>query len=381
MHVLKKKKHDMLNAKKIISGQYWSFAFQKQKKNTAHFFSRHLSTTARAPILCRHFHPTIAGQIKKMQPADAISRPYMMSNLARFLSLDDYISVTMAIQVPFKTAMKHTGKTYESVTIHSLVQIAHRQNWPTCATLAVVERHMYKYMPKDRGQALVYVCSVGETRVAEFLISKYKRPRCHFLTRAFNCASANGHLEIVQFLHSINVECSERAMHLSIEKRHLRIVQFLMSIGGRVEQYVYMSIVTGNLKNIEFLHMAGYNFHPFYLNMSVRYKRVDIIRFLHSIRVPFDDDTAKEAVMTGNAHIVHFMHSIGLKFGRDSMALDIEKGHSGVVKTLHAYTYTLIPKNKQTKHQNEIFFYVIHSLLCDFVLTAIACFVFKVMMS
>ena len=44
-------------------------------------------------------------------------------------------------------------------------------------------------------------------------------------------ASENGHLEVVQYLHSIGKDCTTDAMDWASDNGHLEVVQYLHSIG------------------------------------------------------------------------------------------------------------------------------------------------------
>lgn len=111
------------------------------------------------------------------------------------------------------------------------------------------------------------------------------------LTLILNNACYIGNFELVKYLHSIGIECSDDAMDISIENGHISIVEFLHSIG---EDYSYDAIY-----------------------YACKYGYYDIVQFLHSIDADFTEEAMDIAVENGHISIVEFLDSIGVSYDRE----------------------------------------------------------------
>ena len=71
-------------------------------------------------------------------------------------------------------------------------------------------------------------------------------------------AAVEGHLAVVEFLHSIGATCANRAMDWAAENGHLAVVQYLHSIGTPFSgDAMDWAATNGHLAVVEFLHSIG----------------------------------------------------------------------------------------------------------------------------
>ncbi|KDO28556.1 hypothetical protein SPRG_06414 [Saprolegnia parasitica CBS 223.65] len=80
-----------------------------------------------------------------------------------------------------------------------------------------------------------------------------------------DCAAANGHLEVVQYLHSLgsSIGCTVYTVDVAVSRGHLNVVQFLLtnrSEGGSRDEVVAVALRKGHLQTAEYLLSLGYPF-------------------------------------------------------------------------------------------------------------------------
>ena len=101
-----------------------------------------------------------------------------------------------------------------------------------------------------------------------------------------NCASFYGHLEIVQYLHSIDAKCTTGAMNRASRSGHLEIVKYLHSIGKECTTYAmdYASMY-GHLEIVRYLHSIGKDSTTWAMDFASKYGHLEIVKYLKSIQL------------------------------------------------------------------------------------------------
>jgi hypothetical protein len=108
-----------------------------------------------------------------------------------------------------------------------------------------------------------------------------------FSTKAIDRAAANGHLVVVQWLHTNRTEgCTTRAMDYASLKGHLEIVQYLNSVGKRcTKEAMDMASKYGHLAVVQWLHtnrLEGCT--AMAMNQAARNGHIDIVKYLYETR-------------------------------------------------------------------------------------------------
>ncbi|RHY01585.1 hypothetical protein DYB28_011769 [Aphanomyces astaci] len=120
--------------------------------------------------------------------------------------------------------------------------------------LHAIDRRLLGSPTQARYQLLVLVAANQM-----HLVRRLLRCRPHYLTQpvnAMNASAANGHLEIVKFLHHHRTEgCTRRAMDMAAKNGHLPVVQFLHEHRreGCTEFALHSAAQNGHLGTVKFL--------------------------------------------------------------------------------------------------------------------------------
>ena len=179
-------------------------------------------------------------------------------------------------------------------------------------------------------------------------------------------AAFNGHLEVVQFLHTAGCDLDKAnnngntAGILAAESGHLEVVQFLHRAACDLEKAnnngniaAMFAACNGHLEAVQFLHRAGCDLEKANNNgdtagiVAAENSHVEVVQFLHRAGCDFgkaDNDGWTAGILAaqnGHLEVVQFLHTAGCDFGKADNNGDTagiraaESGHSEVVKFLH----------------------------------------------
>ncbi len=132
----------------------------------------------------------------------------------------------------------------------------------------------------------------------DFRFSVYFRNNNQILIIDEICDKNEGYLEVVKFLHSINVPYTEDAIDLASYNGHLDVVKFLHSINAPFTYYA--------------MDWASENGH------------LDVVKFLYSINAPYSQLAMDWASAKGHLEVVKFLRSINAPY---TINRESENGH------------------------------------------------------
>ncbi len=118
----------------------------------------------------------------------------------------------------------------------------------------------------------------------DFRFNVYFRNNNQILGIDSICGEKEEYLEIVKFLHSINVPFTQNAMNSASYNGHLDVVKFLHSINAPYTEYA--------------MDWASSNGH------------LEVVKFLHSINAPYSQDAIDWASTNGHLEVVKFLKLI-----------------------------------------------------------------------
>ncbi|GLE04940.1 hypothetical protein PINS_up013921 [Pythium insidiosum] len=178
----------------------------------------------------------------------------------------------------------------------------------------------------------------GHLAVVEFLDS-HRDEGC--TTAAMDDAAAHGHLEVVKYLHERRSEgCTTAAMDLAAEHGHLDVIKFLHTNRheGCTTSAMDGAASRGHLEVVRFLHEhrdEGCTVAA--MNRAATNGHLDVVRFLQAHRTEGATERAMDgAAAHGHIEIVRFLHETRDE-GCTEVAMDeaASKGHLEVVRFLH----------------------------------------------
>ena len=149
-----------------------------------------------------------------------------------------------------------------------------RAHWKKCGA--------EKLAKKGNLQGLQYLHSLGKhnkkKRAAEGAVVEY-------MTVAMIGAAKNGHLAVVEFLHSIGATCTDNVMDWAAWNGHLAVVQYLHRVGAQANKNraILWAVAKGHLAVVQFLHSIGALYKPQAMDEAARYGHLAVVEFFHSL--------------------------------------------------------------------------------------------------
>lgn len=131
--------------------------------------------------------------------------------------------------------------------------------------------------PMNAMIAITWACEMGDLAMAKYL---HTTVGAECTGCEMNMASENGHLAVVQFLHSIGTKCTSYAMDMASANGHLEVVQFLHSIKAPYTTSA-MDQASGHgfLDVVQFLHSIGAPHTERAINWAQKNGRYDVVGF------------------------------------------------------------------------------------------------------
>jgi len=220
----------------------------------------------------------------------------------------------------------------------------HEQNYPWVKLVASVT-------------AMNAVAASGELGAVLWLQANVQVSRSAFSTEAADTAAANGHLEMVQWLHNIHIKatarslcsrflssvtelCSEAAMNGAAANGHLHVLQWLHDniSDGWTNKVMDTAAKHGHLDVVRWLHhnrSEGCTTDA--MDKAAELGDLDLIQFLHDNRPEGCTPRAMDAAATNNhLAVVMWLHTNRTEgCSRSAMAYAARGGHLEMVKWLH----------------------------------------------
>ncbi|KAF0684400.1 Aste57867_23635 [Aphanomyces stellatus] len=131
---------------------------------------------------------------------------------------------------------------------------------------------------------------------------------------ALNKASQNGHLAMVQHLHTeLHATCTTAAMDSAARNGHLDIVRYLHAYRqeGCTNLAMHLAAIHGHVAVVEFLHTRRQEgcLGPMTMDMAAGEGHMDVVLFLHTHRTEGCTSTALDtAAANGHLDVVRFLH-------------------------------------------------------------------------
>ena len=219
---------------------------------------------------------------------------------------------------------------------------------------------------KWRGQsALHWAAAGGHVSTIQALQSCGKtdleRATDHGETAAMLAAS-DGHLEVVQFLHTAGCDLDkanndgDTAGILAAYNGHLEVVKFLHRARcdfGKANNHGWtagiLAAQNGHLGVVQFLHRAGCDLDKANNNgntagiLAARHGHLEVVQFLHRVGCDFDkanrfgNSAGIGAARSGHLEVVRYLRSAGYDFGVHSLHAAADGNHLMVVEFLLAF--------------------------------------------
>jgi hypothetical protein len=155
------------------------------------------------------------------------------------------------------------------------------------------------------------VAGLGDLEMLKWLQINGVKVKCTINT--MDAAAANGHLEVVQFLHENRTEgCSTRAMNQAARNGHLNIVKWLHFNQTDVCTVHVMDQAAENshLAVVKFLHENRTEGCPVYaMDRAAGNGHLDVLQFIHEYRIEGCTVGAMDqAAANGHLEVVKFLH-------------------------------------------------------------------------
>jgi hypothetical protein len=170
-----------------------------------------------------------------------------------------------------------------------------------------------KYLVQQRQQRrwrqepMEHWAKKGDLKGVQYLHHRLGR-KCHDTT-AMDGASFHGHLEVVQFLHSIGATCTTFAMDSASLEGRLDVVQYLHSIGAPCSHFAMDGASgKGHLAVVKFLHSIGATCTTGAMDVASSFGHLAVVQFLHSIGATCTKMAMDNAGSRGHLEVVQFLH-------------------------------------------------------------------------
>ena len=182
--------------------------------------------------------------------------------------------------------------------------------------------HIAGFLPdKDFVQ---FLCASRQITVSAYL--RRDRQRAHWKKCGAAYLAIKGNLQGLQYLHSVNVVVgTTHAMVLAPMNGHLAVVEFLHSIGAPYTTHAMdLAAINGHLAVVEFLHSVGGTCTDIAMDLAAMNGHLAVVKFLHSIGAAYTTSAMDLAAKNGHLAVVEFLHSIGAAF---ATYMAVENGH------------------------------------------------------
>lgn len=133
----------------------------------------------------------------------------------------------------------------------------------------------------DLGDTLREACTCGKLSIVEYLVSNGIKP----VSNELDFAAYNGRLDVVKYLHRLNVNATDQAMDCSMSATHYRVAKFLYinRKEGYTEKGIACVIGNGGLEFLSWLHNnAKDNEEGFVLNYAKVNGHTEVVKYLES---------------------------------------------------------------------------------------------------
>ncbi|KAG1702225.1 hypothetical protein DVH05_010015 [Phytophthora capsici] len=152
-------------------------------------------------------------------------------------------------------------------------------------------------------------------------------------------AAANGHLEMIKWLHEEHAWCTMQAMNYAASNGHLEVVKFLHKNRTEGCNTDAMDLAAGNghLNVVEWLHVnRSEGCTTYAMDSAAKNGYVDVVKWLHCNRNEGCSTRAMdEAASTGRLELVQWLHSrYTVGCSRAAMTNAISNGHLELAKWL-----------------------------------------------
>lgn len=189
--------------------------------------------------------------------------------------------------------------------------------------------------------AVDLACKNGHLPVVAYLHTH--RPQLPCTTAALDWASGKGHLAVLQYLHRVmgaTLPASHReAMDDAIRKGHLAVVQYLheeMGAACSPRGLDYACNQGENMAMLHYLHRIGVGYSNHAMDHASAHGYLTAVQFLHSIGGDCNPYAFNGACLNGHLEMVQYLHRIGKTCAHQAMDWACEKGHLPVVQFLHS---------------------------------------------
>ncbi|TMW61218.1 hypothetical protein Poli38472_013681 [Pythium oligandrum] len=196
-----------------------------------------------------------------------------------------------------------------------------------------------------RWKALDEIAGHGALELLQWALTTF--PDAQLTTNAMDGAAANGHLEMVKYLHSGRKEgCTTAAMNEAAGNGHLSVVEFLHTHRNEGCTVRAMNSAAGNghLDVVKFLHE---NREEGCTNMAMDEAatngHLEVIRFLHTSRTEGCTERGMDwAIRNGHLDIVRYLHEHQCCLGDYTTGLQIAliRRHLSVVRFVCEHFHT-----------------------------------------
>ena len=132
-------------------------------------------------------------------------------------------------------------------------------------------------------------------------------------TSLMDLAAENGDFDEVQRLHQLGYNCTTKAIDLAAAEGHLEIVKYLHETVGA-----------------KYTHNA--------IDLAAAYGYLEVVKYLHRIGAKYTIFAMKEAARNGHLNVVKYLDSIGAEYTTNAMNWAAKYGHLDVVEYLRHYS-------------------------------------------
>ncbi|KAF0685212.1 Aste57867_22855 [Aphanomyces stellatus] len=160
-------------------------------------------------------------------------------------------------------------------------------------------------------------------------------------TFAMDSAAANGHLEIVEFLHSHRTEgCTTDAMESAAANGHLEIVEFLHThrTEGCTASAITKAAAAGHVAVVTYLVLHRHEGDiSEALKQAVAHGQVNVVKFLLPFATTLDcHPSLDDAAANGHLGMVEYLHSLGaaVHCSKSAATMAAAYGYEDVVRFL-----------------------------------------------
>ena len=131
---------------------------------------------------------------------------------------------------------------------------------------------------------------------------------------AYDYAAFGGHLEMVQYLYDIDIECSRTvdACYYAAKNGHLEVLKCLHRYGFCWNKHVcYAASDNGHLEILKYLHENGCSWDNKCYVSAAKRGYLDILKYLHENGCPWNEFTCHCATANGHLDILQYLHENG----------------------------------------------------------------------